>query len=74
MDLETRSEQNLKTILDDLAKRLDVANQTLLDPKHYDINKYEELKMMHDMIVKKGTLTPMEIQAFIDELRSVRKI
>lgn len=73
MDLEKRSEENLKFILEELIERLDVANRSLLDPKHYDLNKYNDLKLMYDMILKKGKLSTIETQAFIDELKLVRK-
>lgn len=74
MNLENSSQENLEFILKGLGERLDVANLALLDPKHYDIDKYSDLKFMYDMIVKKGRLSSLEIQAFIDELRSTRKV
>ena len=73
MDLEKGTEENVAYILNDLATRLDVANRSLFDPKHYDINKYTDLKLMYEMIVQKGKLSMMETQAFIEELRLVRK-
>lgn len=72
MDLEKPSQENLTFMLGQLIELLDVANHALLDPDHYDLSKYQELKFMYDMINKKGSLTMSETQAFIDELRSVR--
>jgi uncharacterized protein YfkK (UPF0435 family) len=73
MSLEQPTEQNMKIILDELAKRLGVVNRSLMDPKDYNLEKYDELKMMYDMIIQKGSLSASETQAFIDELRTVRK-
>ncbi|WP_188454421.1 DUF1128 domain-containing protein [Virgibacillus oceani] len=73
MGLENPSQENLKIILDEMAERLDVVNRTIMDPEDYDLAKYEELKFMYDMIKQKGRLSASETQAFIDELRSVRK-
>jgi|GEM_PF-721234 len=73
MSLTNATEENLQFILEQLAKKLDVANQIVFDPKGYDLDKYEELKHMYDFIMKKDHLSTAEIQAFIDELRSVRK-
>lgn len=73
MNLEVPSNENLKVILDELAVHLKVANRGLLDPEDYDLNKYEDLKFMYDMVVQKGQLSTSETQAFIDELRAVRK-
>ncbi|WP_404452577.1 DUF1128 domain-containing protein [Virgibacillus necropolis] len=73
MNLEQPSEENLKNMLDELADRLKVANRSLLDPEDYDLEKYDDIKFMYDMVVQKGHLSASETQAFIDELRSVRK-
>jgi len=73
MNLEQPTEHNMKVILDELADRLGVANRSLMDPEDYNIEKYDELKLMYDMIINKGSLSASETQAFIEELRSVRK-
>jgi len=44
MNLNQPTEENLKYILEQLSKKLDVANQIVLDPKGYDLAKYEDLK------------------------------
>lgn len=73
MNLEQPTVENLKVMLDELADRLKVANRSLLDPEDYDLEKYDDIKFMYDMVVQKGQLSASETQAFIDELRSVRK-
>ncbi|OZU90350.1 hypothetical protein CIL03_04170 [Virgibacillus indicus] len=73
MNLENPSQENLKIILDELAVRLDVVNRTIMDPEDYDMDKYNDLKFMYDMVVQKGRLSVSESQAFIEELREVRK-
>lgn len=73
MDLDNPSNENLKYLLDGLIQKLGVANKALFDPKDYDIDKYNDLKLMYEMVMQKGNLSASEIQAFINELRSVRK-
>lgn len=73
MNLENPSQENLTFILDELAEMLNVVNRTIMDPEDYDLDKYEDIKFMYDMIKQKGQLSASETQAFIDELRSVRK-
>lgn len=73
MNLENPSQENLKFMLDELADQLAVVNREILDSKDYDLDKYEEIKFMYDMIKQKGQLSASETQAFIDELRTVRK-
>ncbi|HLQ73914.1 MAG TPA: DUF1128 family protein [Bacillota bacterium] len=73
MNLETPSEENMQHLLNKLADIMSVANQSLFDIKHYDISKYDYLKQLHDIVVQKQKLTMSETEAFIDELRSIRK-
>ena len=73
MNLNEPTEENLKYILNELAERLDIANRILVNEKDYDINRYDELKYMYDVVVKMPQLSVNEKHAFIDELRSVRK-
>lgn len=73
MDLSQPSEENMKYILDELTEHLTVANRAIMDPEDYNIDKYEELKFMYDMVLQKGKLSISESQAFIEELRAMRK-
>ncbi|WP_047984910.1 DUF1128 domain-containing protein [Ornithinibacillus californiensis] len=73
MNLENPTKENLAYILNDLGERMSVANRSLLDVEDYDLSKYEDIKFMYDMVVQKGRLSASEIQAFIQELRQVRK-
>lgn len=74
MDLSTASEENLQFMLNELAKKLNVANRILLDEKHYDLNKYEDLKNLYELVLSRNQLTLAETDAFIDELRHIRNL
>ncbi|MFD2760478.1 DUF1128 domain-containing protein [Lentibacillus juripiscarius] len=73
MNLENPTQENLKFMLDELAETLSVVNREVMDAEDYDLGKYEDIKFMYNMIKQKGQLSASETQAFIDELRSVRK-
>ncbi|MBT2216714.1 DUF1128 family protein [Virgibacillus dakarensis] len=73
MGLENPTAENLQAILNELAEMLGVVNRSIMDPEDYDLDKYEDLKFMYDMVKQKGRLSASETQAFIDELRAVRK-
>lgn len=73
MNLDKPSDENMKILLDELAERLHVVNRGLMDAEDYDLDKYDDLKFMYDMVVKKGQLSASETQAFIEELAAVRK-
>ncbi|WP_067729322.1 DUF1128 domain-containing protein [Oceanobacillus damuensis] len=73
MNLEKASEENMKILLDELAERLNVVNRSIMEPEDYDLSKYEDLKFLYDMVIKKGQLSASETQAFIQELSMIRK-
>ncbi|HLR51768.1 MAG TPA: DUF1128 domain-containing protein [Candidatus Avamphibacillus sp.] len=73
MNLDQPSEKNLKFILEELTKKLNVVNQRIMEPDEYDIDKYNDIKQMYDLIMARRKLSPSETQAFVDELRFVRK-
>ena len=73
IDLQVASEQNLKYILDELATTLDVANRIMFDEKFYRLDQYNDLKFLYDHIKQIDSLSPAEVQAFVDELRSIRE-
>ena len=73
MSLEQANQENLKILLEQLGDRLGVANKVLLDEKDYDLNHYDDIKSLHDHVMNSGKLSPSETNAFIDELKSVRK-
>jgi len=73
MDLDKPTQENLAYILEQLGDELGVANRILLDVKDYDIAHYDDIKFLYEHVRRAGTLSPSETDAFIDELRAVRK-
>ncbi|WP_284139920.1 MULTISPECIES: DUF1128 domain-containing protein [unclassified Virgibacillus] len=73
MNLNVPTKENMQIILDEIAEKLSVVNRSIMDAADYDLEKYEELKQMHALVLQKGSLSAFEVQAFLDELRTVRK-
>lgn len=72
IDLQVASEENLSFILNGLAEKLDVANRIMFDEKFYRLDQYKDLKFLYDHLMQQTSLSPSEVQAFVDELRSIR--
>ncbi|HZW67386.1 MAG TPA: DUF1128 family protein [Pseudogracilibacillus sp.] len=72
IDLQVASEENLSFILNGLAEKLDVANRLMFDEKFYRLDQYNDLKFLYDHLMQQASLSPSEVQAFVDELRSIR--
>ncbi|WP_339227678.1 DUF1128 domain-containing protein [Oceanobacillus sp. FSL K6-2867] len=73
MSLEVKSVENMEILLEELADKLQVVNRSIMDPEDYDLEKYDDLKFMYDIVAKKGKLSASETQAFIEELSLIRK-
>ncbi|BAC13483.1 DUF1128 domain-containing protein [Oceanobacillus iheyensis] len=73
MNLDQPSTENMKYILDTLAEELQIVNRSIMEVEDYNLDKYEDLKMMYEMVKTKGQLSALEKQAFIQELSSIRK-
>lgn len=72
IDLQIASEENLVFLLDGIAEKLDVANRLMFDEKFYRLDQYDDIKFLYDHLMQIDNLSPSEVQAFIDELRTIR--
>ncbi|MCF3942463.1 DUF1128 domain-containing protein [Oceanobacillus alkalisoli] len=73
MSFDEANQENLSQMLNELADHLNVANRGLFDAEDYDLNKYNDLKLLHQVIMNKEKLSALETQAFVDELATIRK-
>lgn len=71
--LDEATKENLDYMLKEIASKLQVVNQSIMDPADYDLNKYDQLKLLYDVLRQKGKLSVSETQAFVQELASIRK-
>ncbi|AKM17782.1 DUF1128 domain-containing protein [Geobacillus stearothermophilus] len=73
MDLSKPSAENVEYIVEQLKKKLKVLNFDAIKPAHFSEAWYDELKDIYDMVMKRETFSPSEIQAIVEELGSLRK-
>ncbi|MRH42229.1 DUF1128 family protein [Aquibacillus halophilus] len=60
-------------MINEMASMLQVVNRSIMDPEDYDLEKYDELKSLYDLLKQKGQLSVAETQAFVQELANIRK-
>jgi uncharacterized protein YfkK (UPF0435 family) len=73
MNLEKKSVENVEYMIEKVKDKLKVMNFGAIKPSHFDENMYEELKEIYDLVMKKDTFSPNEMQALVEELGSLRK-
>ena len=73
MNLEKKSVENVEYMIEKVKEKLKVMNLGAIKPSHFDENMYEELKEIYDLVMKKDTFSPNEMQALVEELGNLRK-
>jgi uncharacterized protein YfkK (UPF0435 family) len=73
MNLSEKSIENVEFMIEQIKEKLKVLNLGAIKPSHFDEEMYEELKEIYDMVLRKNSFSPNEMQALVEELGSLRK-
>ncbi|MFC4319918.1 DUF1128 domain-containing protein [Litchfieldia salsa] len=73
MDLTQKSVENVEYMIEEIKEKLKVLNLGAIKPSHFDEEMYEELFEIYEMVKKKNSFSPNEMQALVEELGSLRK-
>ncbi|MDX6152435.1 MULTISPECIES: DUF1128 domain-containing protein [Marinococcus] len=73
MSLEQASRDNLDYMITELQKKLQIVNVSVMQPEHYDVDQYHEIKEIYDMVDSKNNISVSEMQAIVSELGHLRK-
>ncbi|PLR96134.1 DUF1128 domain-containing protein [Bacillus sp. T33-2] len=73
MDLSKKSPENVEYMIEKIKEKLNVLNMGAIKPSHFDGEMYEELRDIYEMIMKKNSFSPNEMQAIAEELGNLRK-
>lgn len=74
MNLTEKSAENVEYMIDQIKEKLRVLNFGAIKSTHFDEEMYEELKDLYDLVMKKNTFSPNEMQAIAEELGNLRKV
>lgn len=73
MDLTVKSENNVAFMVEGIKGKLKVVAAQSIKPDHFDIEKYEDLLDMYEVVMSKQHFSISEIEALCDELRLLKK-
>ncbi|MFB6468249.1 DUF1128 domain-containing protein [Cytobacillus sp. Hz8] len=73
MNLTEKTAQNVEFMIEKIKEKLKVLNIGAIKPSHFDENMYEELKEIYELVMRKNTFSPNEMQALAEELGNLRK-
>ncbi|NHM31493.1 DUF1128 domain-containing protein [Neobacillus terrae] len=73
MDLSQKSIENVEYMIEQIKEKLNVLNLGAIKPSHFDEEMYEELKEIYELVMRKNSFSPNEMQALVEELGNLRK-
>lgn len=72
MDLTQPTPENVSYMIDHIKDKLRMVNVDALKAENFNTSKYEDLHYIYEMVMKRQTVTPNEMQAIVAELGSLR--
>lgn len=73
LNLSQKSTENVEYMIEKIKEKLRVLNLGAIKPSHFDEEMYEDLKEIYELVMKKNSFSPNEMQAIVEELGSLRK-
>ncbi len=73
VDLSVKSPENIKHMVDSISEKLRMLNVGAIKAEAFDEEMYEDLKYLYDMVMRKDSFSPSEMQAIAEELGTLRK-
>ncbi|RXT05833.1 DUF1128 domain-containing protein [Ammoniphilus sp. CFH 90114] len=73
MNLANPSRENMVHMLNELQKKLTMANTSVMNPDAFELDIYEDLLDLFEMVMRKERFSISEMEAIVSELGSMRK-
>lgn len=71
--LSNNTPDNIHDLIKEIMQKLKMVNVDAIQSTDFNEDQYEELKEIYDMVMKKQTFSPNEMQAIVEELGYLRK-
>jgi len=73
MDLNTPSLENVVYMIEQIKEKLRMVNVDAMQSDKFDEEKYEDLQYLYEMVMKRDSFSPSEMEAIVSELGTLRK-
>ena len=73
MDLNTPSLENVIYMIEQIKEKLRMVNVDAMQSDKFDEEKYEDLQYLYEMVMKRDSFSPSEMEAIVSELGTLRK-
>ncbi|OMP68134.1 DUF1128 domain-containing protein [Domibacillus epiphyticus] len=73
MDLSVKSAENIQYMVEQITTKLRMVNTGAISPEHFSNSSYDDLKDIYELVARKNSFSPNEMQAIAEELGNLRK-
>ena len=73
MNLSTPSQENVIYMVEQIKEKLRMVNVDAMKSENFNEAHYEDLHYLYEMVMKRDSFSPSEMQAIATELGSLRK-
>jgi uncharacterized protein YfkK (UPF0435 family) len=73
MNLSSPSKENMAYMLETIKMKLRVANNSVINPDHYNLSHYEDVKFIYELVNGKNQFSISEVEAIVAELGNIKK-
>ncbi len=73
VDLSVQSTENIQYMVNEITKKLRMVNTGAISAEHFISSSYEDLKDIYELVARKNSFSPNEMQAIAEELGNLRK-
>ena len=73
MNLSQPSAENVTYMIETIKEKLRMVNVDAMRPEDFNATQYEDLVYLYEMVKKRDTFSPSEMQAIASELGNLRK-
>lgn len=73
MNLSTPSAENVEFMIEQIKEKLRMVNVDAMRSDSFSEEQYDDLLYLYEMVMKRDSFSPSEMQAIVTELGSLRK-
>lgn len=73
MNLSAPSAENVNYMIEQIKEKLRMVNADAMRSESFNESQYEDLLYLYEMVMKRDSFSPSEMQAIVAELGSLRK-
>ncbi|KAB7672528.1 DUF1128 domain-containing protein [Bacillus sp. B1-b2] len=73
MNLDNKTTENVNYMIEKIKEKLKVLNIGAIKSSHFNEELYDDIRDIYELVMKRESFSPNEMQAIAEELGSLRK-